>query len=239
MPQRILFKSFNVLVFSLLLVYLFPFVLTLMKRDDFEFNILKQINNKVTSESITDLEKANTLFQFTCKTFKSPSKKSISKTKNGYSLLMTDSLWCDEQCNILTTLAEYSGIKGRIIFLKGNQYISKHSVCELYINNKYCMYDPFYQLKSTKSVNELNVKNTFKNTIYKKLYERKFPHKFGKIKQTIYFKKEHVIHSIFSFWFDIFGDFAFKPYLKVAYRTNQISKKEQIKINRLFFQSVF
>ncbi len=233
-------KSFKVLIVSILLIYLFPFVLTIMNKDDFQFNILKQVNNKITSKCKTELEKANALFLFTCNSIKTPIYNTYTKSNNGYHLMLSDSLWCDEQCVLLTSLTEFSSIKGRLIFLKGTNQTSKHTVCELFVNNKFYMFDPFYQLKSTMNVEEISTtKNLKKNNLDQKLYTGKFPHTYGNLKITSYRIKEKIIHSIFTFWLETFGDLALKPYLKLAYRVNQISIKEQIKINHWLFQSAF
>jgi len=50
---------------------------------------------------------------------------------------------CDQMANTLITLARKGGIKGRLIFLYGYDSVSHHSVCDLYIDGKFRIFDPF------------------------------------------------------------------------------------------------
>lgn len=51
---------------------------------------------------------------------------------------------CDQLANTLITLARKAHIKGRLIFLKGDSDSSRHSVCDLYINGEFRMFDPTF-----------------------------------------------------------------------------------------------
>jgi len=239
MSIKIFIRLFLLLCISILFIYIFPFILVLKKKDDYQYNILREVNKNITSHCKTDLERANAIFNFTCKTFVTPSFSGKTVSNSGYNLLITDSLWCDEQCTVLTTLAEFSFLKGRIIFLNGKYKISRHSVCELNIDHQYRMYDPFYQLKSTKSVEELTSKNNYSNLYYRQLFTQEFPHRYGSIKHTKYLNNEHIIHTMFNAWLDYFGHYALKPYLLLTYKINKVHVKDQIKINRWLFQHSF
>jgi hypothetical protein len=51
---------------------------------------------------------------------------------------------CDQQAFILISLARSYGLQGRMVFLYGSDSISRHSVAELKVNGRWCMFDPFY-----------------------------------------------------------------------------------------------
>ncbi|MBL7068277.1 MAG: transglutaminase domain-containing protein [Candidatus Omnitrophica bacterium] len=50
---------------------------------------------------------------------------------------------CDQMANTLITLARKANIKGRLIFLYGYDSVSHHSVCDLYIDGRFRIFDPF------------------------------------------------------------------------------------------------
>ena len=53
---------------------------------------------------------------------------------------------CDQVANTLITLARKAHIKGRLIFLRGHKLSSQHSVCDLYIDGKFRIFDPTFDL---------------------------------------------------------------------------------------------
>jgi len=51
---------------------------------------------------------------------------------------------CDGMANTLIRLARKAGIKGRLIFLRGYDSSSHHSVCDLYVDGEFKIFDPTF-----------------------------------------------------------------------------------------------
>ncbi|NQT06182.1 MAG: hypothetical protein HQ575_01430 [Candidatus Omnitrophica bacterium] len=105
----------------------------------------KVIAEKVTQGAKSDEEKAIRLFDYLC--------THIFKVSNVYAVnefplndILRGSAYCDQQANTLLWLARKAGIKGRLIFLRGYDEASHHSVCDLYIDGKYRIFDPYYAI---------------------------------------------------------------------------------------------
>ena len=144
-------------------------------------------------------------------------------------------------------------IDGRIIFLYGNDTISRHTVCELKVKGKYRVFCPlFHKVFYTKqmnlaSINDIQNDNlinrkisiskgfNFNEKSYYELFSRKIPYKvFNTNKKNpstensfgdLYFKK----------WYFVFGDFGLKPYMYLMYKLSHTSVSDQKRINELLF----
>ncbi len=158
--------------------------------------------------------------------------------------------YCDEQCNTLLSLVNTLKLKGRLIFLYGKDSISHHSVCEIKIDNQYCMFDPFYgiiirdkygKIVCVKSIVDRIklIKSTPKNSEisineYKALYSKKYGYKIAKYNQILQLPDEKRIHTYYTIWYLIFGESSRKRLFSYYYKMNQVAYKEQKKINKLF-----
>lgn len=108
--------------------------------------VYKTITEKVTEGISTDREKALRLMSYV--------HEHVVANQAGYEIIdkhpLNDMLRgvgaCDQIANTLITLARKAGIKGRLIFLRGFQESSKHSACDLYINGKFRIFDPTFDL---------------------------------------------------------------------------------------------
>jgi len=66
--------------------------------------------------------------------------------------------WCDQQSYAFIKLLEEIGVQGRLIFLWSKNVVpaSEHSVSEIFLNNKWIMYDPLCaQIYKNKNTNQL------------------------------------------------------------------------------------
>ena len=52
--------------------------------------------------------------------------------------------WCDQQSNTLITLARKQGMLGQLIFLRGYTPVSTHSVCAIFLDGKFRIFDPYF-----------------------------------------------------------------------------------------------
>ena len=103
--------------------------------------VYKVIADRVTSRAKSDREKALGLFYYVHTHLFTP-EGAESVDKHPLNDLIRGIGWCDQQANTLITLARKAGIKGRLIFLRGYAMNSQHSVCDLYIDGKYRIFDP-------------------------------------------------------------------------------------------------
>lgn len=251
-------KKSILFVFLLLVIniifYSIPFLFVRFKKLDFAYTVLHSLAKKETSTSNSDEEKVIKLYTYITKNIQKP-----SKTNNNYNLTLGESGkhllagqgYCDEQCNTLLSLANTLNFKGRLIFLYGNDSISHHSVCEIKIDQQYCMFDPFYGITirdhSGKLVNvkaitananlikQLLPKNTrVTMNEYNALFTNNHPYKIAKYNQIIQLTNEKRIHSFYVLWYSIFGETHRKRLFSYYYTINHISYKEQQRVNKLF-----
>lgn len=162
-------------VFAIILCFLmFPFTLLLgpERLRDYAHRelVYKVIASKVTKGAITDREKALRLMSYVATHLSRPTDIVDVHPLND---LIRGVGWCDQQANTLITLARKCGIKGHLIFLRGYDMISHHSVCDLHINGEWRIFDPFYDLIFHKG-NEIATFEDFQkrpDTLYSKRFE--------------------------------------------------------------------
>ena len=234
--------------------YLMPFILIRLKKLDFPLTVLFSIAKKNTRSANSEEEKVLQLYTYVCKKIKKPNYKQVYDTTifgfNGQHLYSGFG-FCDEQCNTLLSLANTLNIKGRLIFLLGNDTISHHSVCEIKVANHYGMFDPFYQITqknnegkiasvreiiSTKNLvdNLPKPKGTSRNK-YKNLFDKKHPFKIAKYNYIIQLTNEKRIHAVYKLWYTVFGESQRKLLFNYYYQVHHLKKQDQNSINRLFF----
>lgn len=52
---------------------------------------------------------------------------------------------CDQMAHLMIFIARAGGLNGRMVFLFGSENVSRHTVAELQIDEKWAMFDPYYQ----------------------------------------------------------------------------------------------
>ena len=246
---------FFILVFISLGItcYIIPFLFVKYHKLDFTYTVLFSIAKKETNLTKSEEGKIILLYTYIRNNIKKPTKietSNISVLGTSGKHLMTGQGYCDEQCNTFLSLANTLNFQGRLIFLYANDSISNHSVCEILINKQYCMFDPFYgltirdqrgELMDVKAITEnVNfIKKTPKNSgisieAYKAFYNKKYAYKIAKHNQIIRLPKEKRIHTIYSLWYNVFGESFRKRLFSYYYKINKIHYKEQQRINKLF-----
>lgn len=249
-------KSIFIILFFVLLaalVYLLPFMLVRQKKLDFTHTVLYSIAKKNTRSANSEEAKVFQLYTYVCKQIKKPHYAQVYDTTilgvNGQHLY-SGLGFCDEQCNTLLSLANAIDIKGRLLFLFGNDSISHHSVCEVKIGNHFGMLDPFYQLTlrnsrgqiaSTQEIIDLpklfdksEIPFGISKKDYRHLFGKKYPFKIVKDNDIVQLPDEQKIHAIYACWYGIFGETGRKQLFDYYYRINHILRKDQKRIENLF-----
>lgn len=124
----------------------FPF-LSLKGGEKIRDYVFREITYRVISDKLVaenDSISANRIYLYVRKHLKMPDPGQLVKDYNALETLKSGIASCDQQVDVMITLAAVCGIKGRMIFLYGTDSISHHTTGELKINEKWCMYDPFY-----------------------------------------------------------------------------------------------
>lgn len=103
--------------------------------------IYKVITDKLTKDSISNNEKAITLFKYLHCHLYTPMQSGPSDVDQLHHLIRNIA-WCDSQAGTLVALARKNGLKGGWVGLRGYDEISHHSVAVLYIDGKHRMFDP-------------------------------------------------------------------------------------------------
>ncbi len=104
--------------------------------------VYKAIADKVTQGTKSDKEKALKLSYYVHTHLFTPAGAKVVDMHPMNDLLRGIG-WCDQQANTFITLARKVNIKGRLIFLRGYDMISHHSVCDLYLEEEYRIFDPY------------------------------------------------------------------------------------------------
>ncbi len=244
------FKFFKKIILYILLVlicfYLIPFITLFSgtKKRDFCFREISYgiLSDKLTTGCRDDSARIIQVYMFVIENISAPPQNFKLRDGNPFDIILDGVGSCDQQANVLLTLAGISGIKGNLLFLYGYDSVSHHSVCELQLNDKYKMLDPFYnQLFLTTNNNLASVNDIQNGNIkypkdsssmpsgYFRLFEKKHPIKIFMTNKISFPKK--VVRKIINIWCSIFGDILLKPYMYTYFicdNSNEI-KKNRIK----------
>ena len=153
---------------------------------------------------------------------------------------------CDQQSNLLITLASLCEIPGQLVFLYGSSNISRHTVAELTVHGRNVMYDPFYrQIFLNESglpagIDEIisgNLKPLTPDTLrpdeYLDYFDESFPPVVYMNNKTG-FKKRN-FRNLVKIWDQLFAGILMRPYAELYWfvtSTPDTSKKRQ---RELFF----
>ncbi len=245
---------FSILLLIIIITfYSIPFLFVRFKKLDFAYTVLYSIAKKESDEVNSQEEKVLKLYNYIQKHLKKPSKSTSNNIRilgESGKHLVSGQGYCDEQCNTFLSLLNTLNIKGRLIFLYGNDSISHHSVCEIMIDNHYCMFDPFYGITIRDNAGKLAnvkvitanvnlIKQIPKNTgisknEYLDLYTNKHAFKIAKYNQIIQLPTERRIHSFYTLWYSVFGESNRKRLFSYYYTINHVHFKEQQSVNKLF-----
>lgn len=220
-------KSLFVIFLCFIFFYLLPFSSLILKKkyrtSFFRHITYTDLYRNTTSKATNDSLRVIQCFDFVCKNVSAQKKHEKVQDLSPLDVFTSGVGFCDQQANLLITLVEKGGLEGNLIFLFGLDSVSRHSVCEIKIQDKYIMFDPFYHLFFFTKTNTLasiediqnrniqNLENQYIKCSYLNLFADKYPYKIYKRNRTngIYW----IINKTLYFWQGFFGKWAIKPYL--------------------------
>lgn len=244
---------FLILLFIGSVFYISPFYKYRKGELTIGFITTSVITKKIIKNNHTDSSKALALFNFVTGKLKHPTKFHQPIDDNCFQIIKYKYASCDQQSNVLISLAFLSGIKGRLLFLYGNDSISHHSVCELKIGNSYRIFCPyfkkvFYTKQNTfatiRDIQRGNLNNPFviipekvnlSQKEYYHLFDTLYPYKVFKTNQLHLTEKEVRNRKAFDVWYSIFGDLGLKPLLSfISIHSNYTDEESEIIENLIF-----
>ena len=110
----------------------------------FEQLAYKPLAESLTEDCTTDSAKAITIYDFVVDNCKQPQGNENPKYSTTYDVLTYKTASCDQQVWLLMALLRVEDIDAQMVFLRGSDSISHHTVAEVKINEKWAMLDPFY-----------------------------------------------------------------------------------------------
>lgn len=156
------FRPRTVVVIVLVALILFvsaPF-LTLLLGNSLRDHVFREICYRIVFDKITvDCEDdrcvALKVFEFASAEIAIPEQHEVLMDLSPMEIIADGYGWCDQQANVMITLAGLGGINGDLLFLFGYDSLSHHSVCELEVDGKYRLFDPFYHASFRTSTGQL------------------------------------------------------------------------------------
>jgi hypothetical protein len=141
-------KALVVAGLSLILFTAAPF-LSLLLGNSVRDHVFRELCYRVLYDKITDHCSDATcvvlaVFTFASEQIAIPAPSDETKDLSPLEVIADGHGWCDQQANVMITLAGLGGIDGNLLFLFGYDSISHHSVCELEVEGKHLLFDPFY-----------------------------------------------------------------------------------------------
>lgn len=213
-------KKYRLFILSLFLIFfiLSPIYIARYKLDR-NFIVGNEILLNLNLSNKNKKEDVEKIAKYVSQHFKTP-RESITKEKTIHEMIAQGFGFCDEQASVYLALANYAGIRGRLVFLFGEDSISHHSVAEIYID-KWYMVDPFLEVSKDlsfllPSVNEVIENKTLINQFnintslihkyqYKNLFTSKYPYKIIHENFVEYSKIEQIYQSYLLFWMKLVG----------------------------------
>lgn len=187
------YKYSAVFILVMLLCFVFFPYITLFSGSKVREYFFREISYRVIYEKITknchsDSARVLNLYRYVKEQIDDPPIGSKIKNGSPLDVLIEGTGYCDQQSDLLITLAGVGNIQGKLVFLFGYDSISHHAVCEILIDGKYRMFDSFYNLIFvTKNQTLASIKDIKDNQVsymdtsmkkpegYLKLFESKYP----------------------------------------------------------------
>jgi tetratricopeptide (TPR) repeat protein len=251
-----------ILIICLSAVLLNPFTWVFFGSTHLREKVIEQLIytvlvDKLTHELKSDLEKARKLFDYVDTHFFNKPSEAIpySIQDRHLKLLIRGTGYCNDLAGLLIRLAKNADIKGRVLHLRGYDDVSHHTVCDLYIDGKFRVFDPdfgyifysngniatFYDIQANRNIQsekldaQLFFNPSINRSYYFKLYEP--AHKFKVARTNYKFRIGKEVRShIIDFYYGILGDL-FSSYLQSFYfRLDDTDKFVQARIKHLTFR---
>ena len=135
--------SISVVVIFLFAVLLNPFIWILCGSTHFKEKVIEQLVYKALASNITDgitskSEKAILLFDYINTHIFHKKRMDVAAIDVDFlKHLITGTGYCDQQAHTLMDLAKKVNIKARVLFLRGYDKVSHHTVCDLNLDGKF------------------------------------------------------------------------------------------------------
>jgi len=213
------YRLFFVLLCITIILICSPIYVTRFKSDR-NFIVGNEILLNLNLSNKSKKENIEKITRYVVQHFKTP-LKNLTKEKTFHEMISDGYGFCDQQASTLLALANYAGIRGRLVFLYGEDSISHHSVAEIYID-KWYMVDPFFEVKSGSSfllpsIQEVIVNNKKLNQFhydtslirqdqYYNLFTPKYPYKIIHENYVKYSKTEQIYQAYLLLWMKIVGE---------------------------------
>jgi len=250
-PRKYRNACLSILVLFLFF-YLIPFFVlitgSLSRNYIFREISYRTLYNKITLNDLTDSAKAISIFNFAINTISNQPDNFFPKDLNQLDIIFEAVGSCDQQSNVIITISGIGGIKGNLQFLYCNDSISHHSVCELFINGKYILFDPYYKVYFINKFNNLASFKDIQNNVtqqiicknklpkdYFKFYSKKIPSKLFITNEIPWTKK--ISREFIAVWEYVGGNYLCPLFNKLYFKLDKTSKLRIVKINKLLLSN--
>jgi hypothetical protein len=228
---RLISKLFLCFILIIILVYSLPFIyLASIKPDARTLNGERLIYYLVTRNELKTKSSSKSeimdLLRITKKLIRNPYPNEKVNDVSRLHIIKSGYGFCDQQANVFLALCEANGFQGRMIWLFGEDSISHHTVSEVFYDDKYHMFDPFYmQWFHTNNQEIASVNDIISGNIdsvefirmpkeQRKLYEKNYPWKIAK-RTSIMMDKSWCSNMIFVNA-EVFGEIFYLPCLRIC-----------------------
>jgi hypothetical protein len=203
---------------------------------------LQLVYKKATEGCKSNSSRVAALYQFVTTNVQTPPKSLLPKQIFPFEILIEGTGYCDQQSNLLISLAEKGEIKGNLIFLRGFDHVSHHSVCEIDFDRGYKMFDPLYkrtfqnlknQLASIQDIQDSSIHYPTNMTglpeFYFRLYEKRYPYTICKSNELPIHR--FVLAKILGAWIFCFNESLLPIYIRLYTKTSDkyYTKHERIR----------
>lgn len=155
----------------------------------FEQLAYKPLVDSITHKAENDDQKAMLIYKYVADNTNEPQGNQNPKYNCTYDVLTHKTASCDQQVWLLMALLRVEDIDAQMVFLRGSDSISHHTVANISISGRYVMFDPFYYLYFDNRENRLaTIDDLIKDpsllppaktlpTGYRDLFSPKYPYK--------------------------------------------------------------
>jgi hypothetical protein len=135
-------------VVLLCIIYLLPFAIITFS-DSAALHVNRAVSflliaQKLKTKSADQTEMALNIYDYVREMINPPLQTEFINELHPFEVLKKGTGSCDQQAHVIIFIAQAAGLEGRMVFLYGQDGISRHTVTELKINDKWAMLDPYY-----------------------------------------------------------------------------------------------
>ena len=101
--------------------------------------------DRITDGCSSDACIASAVFAYASAEIAIPGERGVPQDQSPLGIIAHGHGWCDQQAHAMITLASLGDIPGNLLFLYGYDSISHHAVCEMEVDGRMLLYDPYHQ----------------------------------------------------------------------------------------------